>query len=130
MDLSEQRIALQRRRAILWAMDLAAWAVGLPAAVITRYEFNLTAAQLAGTAVAVLLAVCLHSVIGHLQYLYRGRYGFGSFEEVRAVSATVLVNAVTLVAADLTMQIRPVPASAPIVGGALALVMMLGARYL
>jgi FlaA1/EpsC-like NDP-sugar epimerase len=134
MDLSEQHTSTRwrsrRARTVLpWSMDAGSWAVGLPAAVFTRYEFALTTAQLAGTAIAVLLAVSLHSLIGHVQFLYRGRYGFGCFEEVRAVSATVLVTAVTLVAVDLTMQIRPVPASAPLVGGVLALVAMLGIRY-
>jgi len=116
-----------------WAplpVDAAAWAVGLGAAVFTRYEFALTAGQLAATAVFVGLAVVLQGWIGHLQFLYRGRYRYASFEEVRGVSMTVLATAGALLVIDLAMTQRPLPASGPAVGGTIALVLMLAVRYL
>ncbi|HYN94480.1 MAG TPA: nucleoside-diphosphate sugar epimerase/dehydratase [Pilimelia sp.] len=111
-------------------VDSTAWTAGLLAAVLTRYEFTVTRDQLAATMVAVGLAVLLHSTVAHAQFLYRGRYGFGTFEEIRAVAATVCLCAVLLFVGDLAMADRPVPASAPVVGGALALTLMLGVRYL
>jgi FlaA1/EpsC-like NDP-sugar epimerase len=111
-------------------VDAAAWAIGLVAAVLSRYEFALTAHQLATTAMFVVLAVVLQGWIGHLQFLYRGRYRFGSFEEVRGVSLTVFMTAVALLGFDLALTTRPLPASSPAVGGIVALVTMLAIRYL
>ncbi|HKT02035.1 MAG TPA: nucleoside-diphosphate sugar epimerase/dehydratase [Rugosimonospora sp.] len=113
-----------------WAVDAVAWTFGLSGAIFARYEFDLTMAEIAGTTGVVVAALLLHSAIGHMQFLYRGRYAFGTFEEVRAVSITVLVAALVLLAADAALRDRPVPASAPVVGAAFALVLMLGARYL
>jgi FlaA1/EpsC-like NDP-sugar epimerase len=111
-------------------LDAAAWAIGLCAAVLTRYEFGLTAAQALATSVAVLLAVVLHHLAGHALFLYRGRYPFGTFEEVRVVFGAVLATVLVLLAADIVSLRHPIPASAPPVGGALALVLMLTVRYL
>jgi FlaA1/EpsC-like NDP-sugar epimerase len=115
---------------VTWMIDAVAWTFGLAGAIFARYAFDLTTAESVGTAAVVLAAICLHTLIGHLQFLYRGRYGFGTFEEVRAVSITVLVTALVVLAVDVALPGRPVPASAPVVGAAFALVFMLGARYL
>ncbi|RZU50147.1 FlaA1/EpsC-like NDP-sugar epimerase [Krasilnikovia cinnamomea] len=82
------------------------------------------------TLVAIACAITLQTAIGHQQYLYRGRYGFGTFEEVRAVSTTVLAVVVVLSVVDLLVPGRPMPLSAPLLGGPVALVVMLGVRYL
>jgi FlaA1/EpsC-like NDP-sugar epimerase len=111
-------------------VDGAAWAAGLVAAVFTRYEFTLSCHQLASTLCIVLLAIGCHAGIGHLQFLYRGRYRFASFDEVRAVSLAVLMTATAVLVLDLVLPRRPIPASAPVVGGMLALVLMLAIRYL
>jgi FlaA1/EpsC-like NDP-sugar epimerase len=112
-----------------WLVDAAAWALGLSAAIAVRHDLDLAAAPLTATAVAVLVAIVLHTAIGHQQFLYRGRYGFGTFEEVRAVFTTALAVVVALVAIDLALPNRPVPLSAALVGGPVALVFMLGVRY-
>jgi FlaA1/EpsC-like NDP-sugar epimerase len=114
----------------LWASDAFSWGVGLTAAVLARYEFDLNAAPPAGIVLLVLLAVGVHSVIGHRQFLYRRRYPLGAFHEVRPVFATVSATAVAILAVDVTVPDRLVPLSAPILGGPCALVIMLGVRYL
>jgi FlaA1/EpsC-like NDP-sugar epimerase len=111
------------------SVDGAAWAGGLIAAVFTRYEFAIGGRQAAATMIAVLLAIVLQAGIGHPQFLYRGRYRYASFEEVRALTLTVLATAGLLLLLDLAVAPRPLPASAPVVGGVLALVLMLGVRY-
>jgi len=111
------------------AADGAAWSAGLLAAVFARYGCALTPAGLGRTLVVVGLAVGLHAFIGHHQYLYRGRYRYGSFEEVRGVTSTVLCTAAALLVVVLVAPTRPVPASAPLLGGTVALTLMLGARY-
>jgi FlaA1/EpsC-like NDP-sugar epimerase len=112
------------------AVDSLAWLVGLGVAVWARYEGALCEENLIGIVRAALMAGCLQAIAGRALHLYRGRYGFGSFDEVRAVSITVFLASAALLILDLTAPVRPVPASAPIVGGALALVIMLGGRYL
>ncbi len=119
-----------RRRLLPLAVDGAAWAAGLSAAVLTRYEFAMDGRRLGGLGVAVTLAVVLQSGIGHARHLYRGRYAIGSFEEVRAVAGTVAATAVLLLVLDFVLWFRPVPVSAPPLGGAVALVLILGVRYL
>jgi FlaA1/EpsC-like NDP-sugar epimerase len=111
------------------AADATAWAVGLPVAVWNRYEWNMTEAQVRSTIAVVAIAVATQMLAGYARYVFRGRDGFGTFDDVRAVFSTVAVTAVVVLAVDLTQPTRPVPASAPIVGGALALVLMLAVRY-
>jgi FlaA1/EpsC-like NDP-sugar epimerase len=111
-------------------VDAATWVVGLILAVWARYEFALTAPALVGATVAGILGATAHTMVGHLHFLHRGRHRTGSFDEVRVVSATVLISAVTVLAVDLGLPTRLVPASSPIVGGLCALVLMLGVRYL
>jgi FlaA1/EpsC-like NDP-sugar epimerase len=111
------------------AVDAAAWVTGLVAAVWGRYEGAVGSANLAGVAAVALYAVCLQGIIGYALYLYRGRYGFGTFDEVRAVSLTALSTSAILLALDLADPVRVVPASTPIIGGLLAMIPMLGCRY-
>jgi FlaA1/EpsC-like NDP-sugar epimerase len=130
MDLSWRSRAARR-----WAMahlqllvDGAAWTTGLVLAVWTRYEYELTAARLTAALAIAGVAVATHGLVGHALLLYGGRYAFGSVDEVRAVSATVAAVGGILTTALLMLPVRPVPASAPLIGGALAFVGMLGVR--
>jgi FlaA1/EpsC-like NDP-sugar epimerase len=113
-----------------FGVDAAAWAFGLMAAVFTRYEFAMTPARFARTAVTVLLAIGLQALIGYAHLLYQGRYRFGGFEEVRGVTLTVLLATTALLGIDLVAPIRLVPGSAPVIGGMVALVLMFGVRYI
>jgi FlaA1/EpsC-like NDP-sugar epimerase len=113
-----------------FAVDAGAWTFGLSAATFTRYEFAFSPTRLTNTVLTVVLAIGLHALIGHAHLLYRGRYRFGSFEEVRGVAMTVLVTTTALLVIDLVASTRLVPASAPIVGGMVALVPMFGVRYI
>jgi FlaA1/EpsC-like NDP-sugar epimerase len=130
MGLSWRADAAQRttRAHAQLAVDAAAWALGLLAAVWTRYEGGLSPARIMAVALVAAVAATLHGTVGHSLYLYRGRYAFGSLDEVRAVALTVSVVAGSLTAADLAFTHRPVPASSPLVGGTLALVLMFAAR--
>jgi len=110
--------------------DALAWAFGLTLAVLARHEFDLVDVPAAGTALTVLVATVLQTLGGHLQFLYRGRYAFGSFHEVRAVFVTFLVTDALLICFAAFAPVRPVPISAPLLGGPLALVTMLAVRYL
>jgi FlaA1/EpsC-like NDP-sugar epimerase len=111
-------------------LDWATWLVGLVLAVWSRYDFVLTATLLAGAIAVGTVAATAHTLVAHVQYLYRGRHPTGSFDEVRAVSATVGISTAATLMANVALPVRLVPASSPAVGGLCALVMMLGLRYL
>ena len=113
-----------------WLIDAGAWALGLAAAVFARYELDPVAMPLIATSAAAVLAVVLHTLIGHQQFLYRGRYGFGTFEEVRAVFITVMATVAVLFSVNVLAPAHPLPVSAPLLGGPVALIVMFGARYL
>ncbi|MET8909691.1 nucleoside-diphosphate sugar epimerase/dehydratase [Micromonospora sp. NPDC004551] len=109
--------------------DVAAWLLGVTVATWARYEFDLTAAQLLGAAGFGLLLAVLHQGFGWYRRLRWGRHPVGSLEEARSLA--LLAGAVALVGAlvDQTLPGRPVPASAPLLGAAVALVGMLTARW-
>ncbi|MEU4692652.1 polysaccharide biosynthesis protein [Actinoplanes sp. NPDC023714] len=117
------------RRLLPAAVDAAAWVAGLFAAVLMRYGADLDRRRLAGFLLASALAVVLQLAFGHARHLYRGRYPYASFEEVRAVAVTAAGTAAVLLVLDVLFSRRPVPAPAPFVGGAVALVLMLAVRY-
>jgi FlaA1/EpsC-like NDP-sugar epimerase len=68
-------------------------------------------------------------VAGALLRLYRGRYRFGSFEEVEAVLLSAVLTTWILLLVDLPRNPREVPISVPVAGGIFALVLMAGVRY-
>jgi FlaA1/EpsC-like NDP-sugar epimerase len=109
--------------------DAAAWIGGVALAVWSRYDFELTGARLLGAITVGLLAVGVQAFLGHTQYLYRGRHGLGSFEEVRAVSLTAVGTIIAISAINVGLPARVVPASSPAIGGLLAMVLMLARRY-
>ncbi|MEV6342698.1 polysaccharide biosynthesis protein [Actinoplanes sp. NPDC051851] len=119
----------RHRRLLPLAVDGVAWAAGLLVATLARDDFQLNPRRTAGAVAAVAFAVLLQAAFGHARHLYRGRYAFASFDEVRAVAATAVTVASVLLMTDLLLSGRLIPAGAPVVGGALALCLMLAARY-
>jgi hypothetical protein len=87
-----------------FAIDAAAWALGLLTAVVARYELQVTTRQVAAVLGAVLVAVCAHAAFGYAGIRYRGRHGFGTFEEVRSLSATVLATSTLILVGDLLFE--------------------------
>ena len=61
------KTAGRARRGGPWLIDAAAWAFGLGAAIVARFDDDLSSAPLVATAVAIAVAVVLHTVIGHQQ---------------------------------------------------------------
>jgi FlaA1/EpsC-like NDP-sugar epimerase len=120
------------QRVRLWSqlvVDGAAWGAGIFLAAWARFDLNLAAGHVRALTVAFLAALVLQAAIGFQLYVYRGRYPFGSFEEIRAVSAAVGTTALVLTAGDLAIPGRPVPISTPLVGGVIALLLMFATRY-
>ncbi|MGK5676258.1 polysaccharide biosynthesis protein [Micromonospora sp. URMC 106] len=130
--LSEQgshRARARHRTIGFLATDSAAWIGGFVAAVWFRYEFDLTPDQLARAAACGVLAAVVHVAVAAVRRIYSGRHPLGSLQEVQGVAGTAATTAAILLVGLLPAGVRPVPASAPLVGGALALLFMLTARF-
>ena len=100
-------------------------------AVLLRFEFQLESVNWLSTIVFGVGAGALHAVIGYFLGLYSGRYPYGSFEEVRALTFAVLAG--TLVLTGVTLFIDSplnVPRSTALIAFPLALSCMFGVRYI
>lgn len=120
-----------RRDVMRLAVDGVAWFLGMFFAAYARFDFSIDNVVLLPLIGFAFLAVALQWLIGTALFLYRGRYRYGSFDEVSGVATTVIIVGVILSLADrLLFTERPVPASTPLVGAFVALVLMLGVRYI
>jgi len=118
------------RRAPQLVVDAAAWVVAVWAANAVRWDFEGGQLLDAGLFLAAGLAVVGQFLFGVMGHLYRGRYRFGSFDEVLGV---VLAAASTAVFLAIVNQLWPadqlVPRSVPFAAGVGALTVMVGTRY-
>lgn len=118
------------KRVLQAAFDFLCWLVAMPLAVSFRYDFGPSwAAIFAAVQVGFVMGI-FQVVAGYLLYLYRGRYKFGSFDEVRGVVITaILVGASTEVA---VLLVRPddVPRTTPVLAAGISLVAMLTGRFI
>ncbi|MEV4656127.1 nucleoside-diphosphate sugar epimerase/dehydratase [Micromonospora sp. NPDC049301] len=128
-DRRMRRARARRRTAGFLVTDTAAWVGGFVAAAWTRFEFQLPPGQLGRAAAAGVVAAVVHVAVAALRRLYSGRHPLGSLQEVQGVAGTTIMTAAIVLLGLLPSGDRPVPASTPLVGGALALLFMLGARF-
>ncbi|MCZ7535493.1 MAG: polysaccharide biosynthesis protein [Acidimicrobiia bacterium] len=117
---AEDRRALSRRRRFQQAaFDGGAWAVALYAAALLRLDFDLSRLASFRIEWLIVLAATLQIAAGYMYGLYRGRYMFGSFEEVIALGRSVALVGAVLLGVDLLLPgQRAMPVSA-VLGGAL-----------
>lgn len=114
-----------------YLLDALAWVVALVAAEVCRYEFDVERIQLLPLLVLILAAAALQLLIGWGLWLYRGRYTFGSFHEVRSVVYTVLWVAIVLgVPTAFFGTYLSIPRSTVVIAVPFALVIMAGVRYI
>ncbi|MDG9675544.1 nucleoside-diphosphate sugar epimerase/dehydratase [Micromonospora sp. DH14] len=124
------RRARARRRAVgFLAADTTAWVGGFVAAVWTRFEFQLAPSQVGRAAAVGMAAAVMHVAVAALRRIHSGRHPLGSLQEVQGIAGTAIMTGAIVLLALLPSSDRPVPASTPLVGGALALLFMLGARF-
>jgi FlaA1/EpsC-like NDP-sugar epimerase len=109
--------------------DALAWTAAITFATLFRYDFNLAPGTSRGLTVLVPTALLIQMVAGLVCGLYTGRSRFGSFEEVMSLAKAATVTVGALVVINLLPDPRLVPASIPVVGGVMALVLMAGVRY-
>jgi FlaA1/EpsC-like NDP-sugar epimerase len=125
------RLDLRQRVGLQIALDSAALVLGLAAAQVGRFDFDLSALADWGLWVVAALAVCLLHFMGTALHLYLGRYRFGGSDEVLGIGVSVVLTVVGTVGVTLALgEPRPVPISVPPLGGAMTILVMFGVRYL
>ena len=137
MNDGNQRGSLLRRllnwrsvRFVLGAgTDGFGWMLAIVAASLLRYDFSFSAPDWGGIAAMVPVAVGGQVAFGWALGLYRGRSQIGSFDEMTALVTMTLSAAGLAFVVNLVVLDRAVPASVPLIAGALALLFAAGARY-
>ena len=112
-------------------LDAAAWFVALIVARMLRVDFDLSNIPWLSLFVLATVASVLQFFVGWAFHLYRGRHPYGSFGEVRALLATVLlVDAIVWAGVLAWGNQFGLSRSTPLIALPLAFVLMGGARYL
>ena len=124
----------EHRLVIQAGFDALAWVFALGAALILRYEFEFSPKMWGpftpgGLAVAISAACLLQFTIGLALGLYRGRWRYGSFEEVAHLARSAAVVTVLLGVVNAIASRRLVPVSVVFAAGVIALMTMAGVRY-
>jgi FlaA1/EpsC-like NDP-sugar epimerase len=120
--------AVRGRRALQAVFDVTAWFVAYATAMLLRTEFHPDQVPWGPVLAAAAFSAVLQIVVGTAVLLYRGRFAYGSFDEVLGVAQTVLVT--TVFTECLVLWTGLLPPSRPIAAGVFALVIMLALRYM
>lgn len=126
---SRWRLLIRHRFGFQAGLDAVSWAVAIVLATLLRYDLEYT--QIVWTRLFLLIpiAIVIHVVVGTAGGLYLGRWRFGSFEEVAALTRCVVVATVSIAFVNRFLFDYLIPVSATILAGCLALLLMAGARY-
>lgn len=102
----------------------------IPFAAWLRYELDLQPMPWTGLLVVALVAMALQTIFGYLSGVYRGRHPYGTFAEVKALTyVVVLVGALTSTLVFAIGTQWDVSRSVALIAMPMALICMLGARY-
>ncbi|MFF5174502.1 polysaccharide biosynthesis protein [Micromonospora sp. NPDC000089] len=112
----------------LLTLDVGAWCAGFLVAAWARYEFELTLRQCALAVGTAVVSAVVHVSLEQVRSTARGRHPVGSAGEARDLAGTAVLATVVVLAALAPMTQRPVPASVPVTGGAIALLLMVAGR--
>ena len=125
-------VAAQRRLPVVhYVADSALWAFAIPAGVLLRYDFDLERAWQREVVTAVVVAVVLQGIFGFASGLYRRRWRYGSFDEVRIVALTALSVGLVMTilwwgSSDVTTRV--IPRSVPLLATAISLLGQIAVR--
>ncbi len=116
-----------------FAVDSTLWALAIPIGVFLRYDFAWSVVWQAEVAIAVVTAVVLQGAFGWLYGLYRRRWKYGSFDEVRIVALTAfsvgtLMTAIWWGTWNQTTGDRAVPRSVPLLATGVSLLGQIAIR--
>lgn len=117
-------------RTAFLVFDVFAWLLTIPFAAWLRYDFEVAQMEFGALACLGLIAGLLQTLAGILSGLYRGRYVYGAFEEVRSLSYTVVLVSLLMALGVLVFSgFLQAPRSTVIIAAPITLIIMLGVRY-
>lgn len=128
--LSNTPVMQRRRRSAAAIVDAASWAIGVLLAVSLRFEFSMSIDGWLATLGLAVIAAVLHVVVGVATKLYRGRYPYGSFDEVRLLGLIVLsITAVLGLIVVTVGTLVSIPRGTMFLAAPIVLLLMFGVRY-
>lgn len=113
----------------LLGLDVVLLMGAVLAATWLRYDFHVVTNSAPGLAALLVAGVAGVVLVGGRQGLYTGRWERGSFEEAYSLGVMALAVTVTLFALDFVVD-HPLPSSALVASGPIALGAMTGSRAL
>lgn len=114
--------ALRRRLPVVhFVVDCLVWFVALPLTTFSRYDFTLGELRLDATVRSWLIAIVGQGVFGLATGLYTRRWRYGSFDEVAALAATVLLTGVAMSIVNVGWFLPGAPRSVPALTAAVAI---------
>ncbi|CAG7614192.1 polysaccharide biosynthesis protein [Leucobacter soli] len=115
----------------LFLCDVICWAIGILAALVLRFDFDVSRIHWGWTLLVIGVTAVAQFLGGIVFWLYRGRYERGGFDEVRAlVLDTVAVMAVAWAVAYLVGYGNGIPRSTLIIAAPISFTLMAGVRYM
>ena len=109
--------------------DFLCWTVAAPLAAALRFDFAPSLGRMRDALLVGAVMGAFQVFAGWFLHLYRGRYKFGSFDEVRGVVITVMLVGGSTTVAFLLVGDGSIPRSTPVVASGIALVAMLAGRF-
>jgi FlaA1/EpsC-like NDP-sugar epimerase len=106
---------------IHYLVDVAVWAVALPLTTFSRYDFQLGPLTADALIRSIFVAAIAQAVFGITCGLYTRRWRYGSFDEVRALAASVALTGLTLSIVNVAWFIEGAPRSVPLLSAAVAI---------
>jgi FlaA1/EpsC-like NDP-sugar epimerase len=121
----------QRRLPLVhFIADASVWVLAIPLAVLLRYDFRDDSIFRHEVAEAVVVAVVLQGILGLIFGVYRRRWRYGGFEEMRVVALTTISVGVlaTLLWWGVESELRVVPRSVSILAAGTAFLAQIALR--
>jgi FlaA1/EpsC-like NDP-sugar epimerase len=128
-DIAVEHRYDHQRQVAQAALDAGAWVAATYAAMLLRFDGSPPAHAWDVALLVGVVCALAHVSLGFGLLLYRGRYRFGSFDEVFGVAVTTFVVSLVAFLAVAVVQPADVPRSVPLIAGGMALVLMLGGRF-
>ena len=113
---------IRRRLPIVhYLVDVAVWAVALPLTTFSRYDFSLGEMSIAASVRGVIVVMIAQGAAGFASGLYTRRWRYGSFDEFRALAASVIVTGAILSIVHAGWCMSGAPRAVPALSTAVAI---------
>jgi FlaA1/EpsC-like NDP-sugar epimerase len=122
VEVNRLLTALRRRIPVVhYIVDCLVWLVALPLTTFSRYDFSLGELEVDATIRSWLVAIVGQGAFGIMTGLYTRRWRYGSFDEVAALAATVLLTGLLMSIVNFRWFMDGAPRSVPALTTAVAI---------